>query len=417
MSFGKKIVKNAVEGRLLKVTFKAVRNFFPKLRAAVDWTLCIPFRYILAKRSRVIPNKIVFMTYNNDYMCNPKYICEELRRQELPVDIVWATVTKKKQSGQFPPDVRLVVRGTYDFFREVATAGVWVDNALCFPWNPMPKKRDQLYLQTWHGSLGLKRIGKDDVKERRWVLAARLAGKQTDICISNSTFETEVYRTTHWPNTPILELGHARNDILFSDDGKKAEITARVRAFFGIGPDKKIALYAPTFRKTPGSNAYSLDYTRFLNTLEEAFGGEWVLLNRFHFKTKALSGGTPDERIYAATRYPDMQELLVAADLGVTDYSSWICDFVLTGKPGFLYAPDLGSYNQERGFYYPLSETPFPVAESNDELEQKLRTFDPDVYTQKRAVFLQDRGCKEQGRAAEQIVAIIKKQLTIPNNP
>lgn len=404
MGFGEKILKCMVEGKLLKVIFM-------KIRSIIDMMLSVPARLWLCWRSKVDSNKVIFMTYNNDYICNPKYICEEILRQDLPLDLVWVTTKKKMTSDQYPDGIRLVNRSTYEFFKEAATAKVWVDNAVCFPWNPIPKKKEQFYLQTWHGSMGLKRIGTQDVKDRRWAFAAKLAGKWTDVCISNSQFETEVFRQTHWPDTPIEELGHARNDILFADEQEKAAIRTRVCKAFGIPQNKKIALYAPTFRNGGDAKYYNMNYSRILDTLEETFCGEWVLLNRFHFKTKsARTGHIVDERIMGATQYPDIQELMVAADLGITDYSSWICDFVLTGKPGFIYAPDLSSYNQERGFYYPLDSTPFPIAKSNDEMVERIRSFDMETYTQKRETFLKERGCKEEGKAAAQIVEIIKKQ-------
>ena len=309
--------------------------------------------------------------------------------------------------------MRLVVRNSYEYFKEIASAKVWVDNALCFPWEPVPKKKDQFYLQTWHGSMGLKRIGVNDVKERKWAKAAKLGTKWTDLCISNSTFETGVFRETHWPETEILELGHARNDILFADEEEKAEIRARVCEFFGITEDKKIALYAPTFRNGDNTKYYNMNYNRVLDALEKKFGGDWVLLNRFHFKTKITRAGGTSRKIFGATEYPDMQELMVAADVGITDYSSWICDFVLTGRPGFIYAPDLSSYNKERGFYYPLESTPFPIAENNNELEARILDFDMDEYSRKKEVFLQERGCKENGDAAKKIVEIIKEKCGI----
>lgn len=406
MRFSEKVLKCMVERKLLKVTLGKIRYWF-------DFFLSFFARTWLSWRSKVVDNKVVFMTYNNHYICNPKYICEELLNQELPLDLVWVT-TKKNASvpEAYPENVRLVYRGTYEFFKEVVTAKVWVDNAVCFTWNPIPKKKSQFYIETWHGSMGLKRIGKEDVKDRHWCMAAKLAGKWTNVCISNSQFETDVFRQTHWPNTPTLELGHARNDILFVDGAKKEEITAKVRSYFEIPDDKKIVLYAPTFRNNANTEYYSLDYQRLLDALVEKFGGDWVVLTRFLFKTKtkATSNTEVDERLYSATRYPDMQELMVAADLGITDYSSWICDFVLTEKPGFINAPDLSSYNQERGFYYPLSETPFPVAENNDEMESNIRLFDSKEYEQKCKVFLEDRGCREEGNAASKIADIIKEQ-------
>ena len=120
-----------------------------------------------------------------------------------------------------------------------------------------------------------------------------------------------------------------------------------------------------------------------------------------------------DSRIIPATEYPDIQDLMLAADIGITDYSSWICDFVLTDKPGFIYAPDLNEYDGERGFYYPLSSTPFPIAQNNNEMEHNIRQFNYDIYMKKRAEFLEARGCVENGTAAVQIVEIIKEKCLL----
>ena len=380
-----------------------IKSFLRKLRKL----FAIPASFLLSCFSKVKGNKVIFMTFNHTYMCNPKYICEELLRQELPLDIVW--VTKANQPSYVPEGVRSVTYGTFAYLKELVTAKVWVDNAFGFTWNPFPpKKKNQFYIQTWHGSLGLKRIGRENVKNKRWSFAARANSRWVDLCVSNSTFETGVYRQTHWPRNEILELGHARNDIFFADARKTA---SRVRQHFGIEEGKKIALYAPTFRNDDAADCYDLDHSRFLNALETRFGGEWVLLYRYHMKTlNARTAQTEDPRIISATDYPDIQELMVTADVGVTDYSSWICDFVLTGRPGFIYAPDLADYDRERGFYYPLEETPFPIAQTNDALCENILRFDADLYARKKEIFLQERGCRETGTAAKQIAQIIKQQ-------
>lgn len=407
-----------IEGRLLKLSFKAIANFIRKLpsriRALFDWAMAIPTRLLLCYTNKVQSNKIMFLTFNHTYSCNPKYICEEIKRQNLPVELVWAVTNKELKAKAFPRDIRLVVRGTYQFFKDMVTSKVWIDNAFGFTWNPIPKKKDQFYIQTWHGSLGLKRIGKEDVKNRRWSMASNLNARWVDLCVSNSAFETDVFRQTHWPKNPIQELGHARNDILFADEETKAQIRAQVCEYFDIPEDKKIILYAPTYRNSDSAATYDMDHSQILDAMENRFGGEWIILNRYHFKTKAVRKKRKlleeDERILSATTYPDIQELIVAADVGITDYSSWICDFMLTGRPGFIYAPDLEDYDQERGFYYPLEETPFPIAETNDELEEKILAFDEAAYAIKNEKFLEARGCKENGTAAKQIVEIIKKQ-------
>lgn len=414
-----KIIKSMVEGQFLKKSFAAIGKFFKRLRVAIDWGISIIPRLILCYTSKVQKNKIVFMTFNHNYGCNPKYICEEILRQNLPVEMVWCVKTPQIKNRalreSFPENMKLVVRGTYPFFKEIVTSKVWIDNAFGFTWNPIPKKRSQFYIQTWHGSFGLKRMAREDVKNRRWSFASRLNARYVDVCLSNSTFENELFRQTHWPKNKILDIGHPRNDILFADGAQKDEITAKVREYFEIPEDTKIALYAPTFRNNDASGVFDLDHSRFLDALQTRFGGNWVLLNRYHMKTQNARKGfgkiiAADERIMSATQYPDIQELMVAADVGVTDYSSWICDYMLTGKPGFLYTPDLQEYDQERGFYYPLSDTPFPIAETNDEMEANVLAFDKSVYDVKHAQFLEARGCKEQGTAAKEIVEIIKEK-------
>ena len=391
---------------------KFINKILRKLRKLFVWTFALPYRILLCYTSKVQSNKIIFLTFNHTYTCNPKYICEEILRQQLPVEIVWVVKPHQLESTDFPACAKRVVHGKGPYFKELVTSKVWVDNAFGFTWNPIPaKKKNQYYIQTWHGSMGLKRIGKENVKNKRWSIAAAMNAKWVDLCVSNSTFETGVFRQTHWPENRIEEFGHARNDIFFFDDEAKAEIIARVRQHFGIEANKKIALYAPTFRNKDATACYDLDHSRFLNALEERFGGEWVLLNRYHMKTlKARTAAVTDPRILNATAYPDIQELMVAADVGITDYSSWICDFVLTGRPGFIYAPDLDNYDRERGFYYPLEETPLPIAQTNDELQTNILGFDEDLYARKTESFLQARGCKENGTAAKQIVEIIKQQ-------
>lgn len=382
-----------------------IKTVLRKLRKLFIWAFAIPASFVLSWVCKVKKNKIMFMTFNHTYMCNPKYICQELLRQKLPVDLVW--VVKPGQPIELPEGVRSVVYGTFAYCKELITASVWVDNAFGFSWNPFPvKRKNQLYIQTWHGSLGLKRIGRENVKNKRWSFAARLNSRWVDLCISNSTFETEVFRQTHWPKNEILELGHARNDIFF----RESDAAARVRRHFGIADGKKIALYAPTFRNDDDATCYDLDHSRFLDALEQRFGGNFVLLNRYHMKTlKARSSQAEDPRVLDATAYPDIQELMVAADIGITDYSSWICDFVLTGRPGFIYAPDLSRYDRERGFYYPLEETPFPIAQTNDALCENILGFDAARYAEKKESFLAARGCKETGTAAAKIVQIIKQ--------
>ena len=91
----------------------------------------------------------------------------------------------------------------------------------------------------------------------------------------------------------------------------------------------------------------------------------------------------------------------------ITDYSSCLFDFVLTRRPGFIFATDVDEYNQERGFYYPLESTPFPIATNNAELMQNVKHFNDESYQEKITQFLIDRGCMEDGHASERVADLI----------
>ena len=117
---------------------------------------------------------------------------------------------------------------------------------------------------------------------------------------------------------------------------------------------------------------------------------------------------TKNTDIIDATDYSDMQELLVATDVLITDYSSSIYDFVLSRKPGFIFATDAEKYDNKRGFYYPLSSTPFLVANNNDEMVKNIENFDENKYKNKVEYFLKEKGCIEDGKASKRVVDLIK---------
>ena len=369
-------------------------------------------RVHIAKTTPIKNDRIVFMHYSDKYQCNPKYICEELLRQGLDYDIVY--IIDRKGREKLPEGVRGVRRHTLRHFFEMASAKVWVDNAVNFPWRYVPKKKGQFYINTWHGSMGLKRINVSDIESGHWRRAAAIAGQITDVMISNSKFETEVYRTSFWPDkkVKILEYGHPRNDVFFYDDEKKAEIRKKVYEHFELEDDVHTILYAPTFRNARNLDVYDIDYDRLIAAAEKRFGGRWVVINRYHFKLahklESVAALKNNDRVLDGNSYSDIQELMLASDIGITDYSSWICDYILLGRPAFIYANDIDQYSQERGFYYPLESTPFAVAQNNDEMEANILNFDEDVFAAKQKKFLEDRGCIEDGHAAERVVELIR---------
>lgn len=362
-------------------------------------------------------DKIIFWMCHQKYGGNTKYVTEEILRQNLPYDLVWV-VRYSANPGlrDFPEKVRVINYGSLRAQKEIATAKVWVDDTIR---TALTQKRNgQHYIQTWHGSLGLKRF------EQAWGgEMIEVTNRITDVCISNSSFETnEVYREKFWKQTKILEFGHPRNDIFFWEPDRIKSIKDKVYAHFGIPENKRIVLYAPTFREIHFNQkkytqemleCYDVPVTPLLKNLEKTFQGEWIFVERFHNNVKkALRMFPRDTHAIDAAEYADIQELMVSADILISDYSSCMFDFMLSRKPVFIYATDLEQYEtKDRGFYYPIDSTPFPIARTEAELLENISSFDLDSYKKDVERFLQERGCIDDGQASARVVEYIKGLL------
>ena len=405
-SYSHKVLRFLAEG-------KFIRHSIKRLEEEADRYLGIIARKIIFRNAEIKNNKIFFMTFQGDYTCHPKYICEELLRQNVDCDIIWGVrVDTINKAYELPQKIRLVKQNSIDFYEEMATSKIWIINSVEVFKNPLYKKKGQVLMEAWHGSLGIKRFDKQVNDGRAWVKAAELCGKMTDYCISNSKFEDNVYRGTFWKNNTILQYGHPRNDILFLKGEAKDQIIARIRDRYDeLDEGERYILYGPTFRDSHNFDCYSVNYEKLIAAAQKKFGGKWKVLVRFHPTVRAFSQNilAKSENIVDVTDYPDIQELMLLADIAITDYSSWIYDFVLTRKPGFIYATDLEQYDNERGFYYNLETTPFAIAKNNRELVRNIQNFDMDAYQAKVEEFLQGKGCVEDGQASRRVVEKIKE--------
>ena len=403
-----KIHNAMAEGTLIKKTFR-------KILFIIDPTIGVCVRKILSLILKVKPNKIVFITDQGEYICNPKYITEQLIRENITCDIVWA-VRKEVivNSREYSPQIKFVEWLTLKFYYQIARAKIIIINSVAFPAEQaIHKKNRQIMIQTWHGSLGIKKFGAGAHNDRNWVEMATHRSQKTDFCISNSSFEDMVYRTTFWPETEILQYGHPRNDILFPHSNtNREEIKEKILSLFGIKGNPKIALFAPTFRDNREFFYYSIQYDELLVALKKRFTGDWIVFAKFHlglrdspYRNQLLS--SKPKAVIDVTDYVDIQELLLIADVGLTDYSSWIFDYLITGKPGFIYAVDIAEYIVERGLYYPLEATPFPIATNNYELCHNILSFDEQLYKTRVEEFLIGKGCVDDGHASERVVGKI----------
>ena len=365
--------------------------------------------------NKVNDNQIIFLNFTGNYDCNLKAIAEEIIKQKLDITLYWA-IFPETDLSIFPKEIIPVIRGSREFYIAMATSKVIIDNEVATAHLGYKKKDDQYLIETWHGSIGIKRFGIHANDDTHWHKLAKKEAKMTDFVISNSDFENEVYRLTFWEGVPVWKFGHPRNDILFEkDEVKIARIRKSIYEKYNIPLDKKLCLYAPTFRDSEDLSLYKIDYVAIKEALEKRFGGEWVILTRFHNVTKQyLDDFDISKHTIDASNYPDIQELLLVIDCGITDYSSWICEYALRRKAGFLFAPDYEQYTtQERKLFLDLNELPFMVSTSIDDLVRNILNFDELVYTNKCDQFLSKYGSIDDGHASERTVKELVKIMEL----
>jgi len=308
-----------------------------------------------------------------------------------------------------PAGARAVVRRSPGWYDAMGAAAAYVSNAGAPYW--FEKAEGQLHVQTWHGT-PLKRIGEDRgpgdfaTWRHRRHLAAQAAG--WDVMVSSGPFVSGVYRGAFGFTGPVLEVGYPRNDVLL--DPTAGERREQVRGRLGLRPDRRVVLYAPTWRDHLGvreAKPLFLDAERLVAALPDA-----VVLLRGHYNSSRQDDvfvGHP--RVRDVTRYPDVADLFLAADALVTDYSSVMFDFALTDRPQVLLVPDLERYRDaERGFYLDLDrQHPGPLVTTTDEVVDVLAG--PDRHASARAAFRRDFCALEVGTAADRVADHVLRRL------
>jgi CDP-glycerol glycerophosphotransferase len=354
--------------------------------------------------------KILFISHlGKSYGCNPKYICEFLLSQHVGEFVLhWVYDSTCCGIKDIPLGVIPIDLNSRRFQYDIQTCGILISNTRLPKWFNFKKRKGQRYIQTWHSSLRLKKIEGDAHLGKVYEEMARADSAQISIIVSGCRFSSEIYQRAFWYEGPLLEVGTPRIDYLLQQQRTNRQ---NLLAKAGLNVDTHYALYAPTFRKSGTTEAYNIDYKMIVNALERRHGGSWKILCRLH---PNLRGKTSflhlDNICIDMTNYSDMQELLVIADILITDFSSSMFDMAFMRKPCFLYASDLETYLQtERGLYFNISDLPFPIASTNETLKRQIYQFDVQKYQESISQFLSSIGSYENGIANEKIYDYIIK--------
>ncbi len=353
-------------------------------------------------------NRIVFNSFCGlQYSCNPKYISEGLEKAYPgEFEIIWLLERPQQYTNVLDKHFKIARATRINRMRYLLTANVSVINAGNI-YASAPLRHGQLHINTWHGGGYYKQVGLDESEKTSLEKSlTKLSSKNTSQFVSSSKCFTEnVIRRSFAYDGEVLDVGYPRNDIFFNGD--RDEIRGKVFAYFGIDIACKITIYAPTYRYENTEEQPIPDFEILKATASKRFGGKWVVLFRTHF----LSPITADQDdVYDATYrpdMPDMQELLMASDMLITDYSSSIWDFSFTGRPCLLYTPDLDTYTASRGFGLDIYEWGFPVCRTEQELFDAIGSFDLAAYQTSMQQHHIALGSYEDGHATEKICRII----------
>lgn len=365
--------------------------------------------YYIFRLLPVNKTKVVLTNFNGKgYGDNPKYIAEELIVSGLPLDLVWLVSTIEDRS--IPPQIRKVKIGSIRSIYELVTAKVWIDNNRKS--YDVRKRKQQFYIQTWHGFIMLKKIEKDAIDKLSsiYVKNAINDSRMIDLCISNSTFFTRFLRESFWYTGEILECGLPKSDVLLNPGVNAYEAVVRK---YGIRDGDRLVLFAPTFRNSKSASSFMLNFDAISDNMAAKFSGEHTIMLRLHPAMSDVELNTDEhKRVVNVSDYSDIQLLVKAADILITDYSSLMFEFGILEKPVFLYFTDFDDYQSERGVYFDLHELPFPIAETEVGVIKNIVGFNRTDYLNKVSVFNQKViGVRESGRAAQLITMRIKEVI------
>lgn len=364
-----------------------------------------------------INHKVILFESNHgrNYCDNPKYIYEEFIKRGLDKEynLVWILEdTDIEILGRNKKIKRLGLK----YFYYLAIAKIWIFN--CREPEFLVKRKDCIYVQTWHGT-PLKKLGLD-------MTVMNMGGKtdleaykkefydstrKWDFIISQNKYSTEIFKSAFtFENKEIWEIGYPRNDILI--EGNNADYINKLKQKLGIPNDKKVILYAPTWRD---DEYHNYDWYKFstnidLDYMRKHLEDEYVLIIKMHYLVMdKLDVDAYRGFVYVYTPTQDIQELYLVSDILITDYSSVMFDYSMLKRPIIFYAYDLDKYkNNIRGFYFDLFEdAPGPVVTKNDELLKAIRDIEHDFqhkYKYSFVKFYNKFNHIDDGKASEKFV-------------
>ena len=301
----------------------------------------------------------------------PRAVFEELRRRRPELRVGWGIL----DHGHWTPEgSEPVVIGSRAWYDVLGTARCLVTNTELEEW--YRRRPDQLVVQCFHGypskAMGESQWLARELPPSRVRVMRRRSVDTWDLISTPTPAMTEVYRAQYGYDGPAAEHGYPRNDALRGPEADRTR--ADCRRLLGIAPDQTAVLYAPTWRDQLATRPRAAPMTEHLDVdaTAAALGDSHVVLLRGH---RFHPAGRSRRGVVDVTDHPEINDLLLASDVAVLDYSSLRFDFALTGRPMVFLVPDLADYTAGvRGFLFPFTETaPGPLVRTTDEVVAQVR--------------------------------------------
>lgn len=363
---------------------------------------------------KLIPIKkgrLVFMSYHGKYTDSPRYLSEYISSHYPNYEVIWLIDSKHKK--EVPANMRARLLGSIGGFMALASANIIVDNVYCnksFTWynndkygsflykyhSVMMNKRKQVAYTTFHG-VPLKKMGRD----RNNNLVKAFSCPNTVMLLDNQ-HSIRVFDKLTFGKVSIRKCGSPRIEYLL----KQSQCdSSEIKKQMGVPIGYNVLMYAPTFRNegksSEGEDIYrsgleqleSFDLEQLFEAMKRKFGGDWVMILRFHQKVASmvdwnLLNDKYSGLIINGNKYDEMNDYLSVTDLLITDYSSCMFDFSTLKRPCFLYINDYDNYrDKERGLYFGIEELPFPSASRFDDLISLIQSFDETIYMDRLSSF------------------------------
>lgn len=369
------------------------KHFFKKMSTKENWVFVESF-------------------FGKSYSDSPKYLYEYLYdTYGNKYRYIWCLNERAKEMKGHPS---ICKRHTLRYVYYTSRAKYFICNTRQPAW--YKKREGVVYLETWHGT-PLKKLAfdLDDIhaaSQDHKKLFYRQS-KAWDYLISANRFSTDVFeRAFCYPRENIIEVGYPRNDILYSD--RRDEIAKEVKKEFGIPMDKRVILYAPTWRDNQfyEKAKYKFTLAMDLERMRKEFGKDSVLLLRTHYYiADKLDLTGLEDFVYNGSNYNDVSRIYLASDICITDYSSVFFDYANLKRPMLFFAYDYEDYKGEiRGMYFDMNkELPGPILQTNDELVDALHNIDTisELYKDRYDKFYEKFCSVDDGHASERAINIV----------